>query len=70
MVDYLNSVRFSNRCAMSVAIAGFIRSKDRMIRRLTPCAKPNNCKVQVVATKRKIEEMEMLLDILRLTGAA
>ena len=55
---------------MSVAITGFIRSKGRMTRSLNPCAKSNNCRVQVVATKRKIEEMEMLLDILRLTGVA
>jgi hypothetical protein len=52
---------------MSVVIAGFIRSKDRMVRGLTPCAKRNNRLVQVMATKRKLEEIEMLLDVLRLT---
>jgi predicted protein tyrosine phosphatase len=51
-------------------IAGFICSKGRMLRGLTPYAKPNKRMVQVMATKRKIEEMEMMLDILRITCAA
>jgi predicted protein tyrosine phosphatase len=51
-------------------ITGFICSKDRMVRGLTPYAKPNKRMVQVMATRRKIEEMEMMVDILRLTSVA
>ena len=49
-------------------ITGFICSKDRMVRGLTPYPKPNKRMAQVIATKRKIEEMYMMLDVLQLTG--
>lgn len=49
-------------------ITGFICSKDRMVRGLTPYPKPNKRMAQVMATKRKIEEMYMMLDVLQLTG--
>lgn len=51
-------------------ITGFVNSKDRMIRGLTNYAKPNKRMAQVMATKRKIEEVEMLFDVLRLTSVA
>ena len=50
-------------------ITGYICSKDRMVRGLTPYAKPNKRMVQIMASKRKTEEMYMMLDVLQLTGA-
>jgi predicted protein tyrosine phosphatase len=40
-----------------------------MVRGLTPYAKPNKRMVQIMASKRKTEEMYMMLDVLQLTGA-
>ena len=51
-------------------ITGYICSKDRMVRGLTPYAKPNKRMVQVMTTKRKIEEMEMLVDLLSILNVA
>ncbi len=50
-------------------ITGYICSKARMVRGLTPYAKPNKRMVQIMASKRKTEEMYMMLDVLQLTGA-
>jgi len=49
-------------------ITGFVCSKDRMVRGLYPYAKPNKRMTRIMATKRKIEELEMLFDILKLTA--
>lgn len=49
-------------------LVGFICKKDRMVRGLTGYTKASKRMAKIMSTKRKIEELEMLRDVLRLTN--